>query len=109
MLIPISYRKETSGLIKQLAEAIKSTETNKKLDALLASQFTGFQNVTDFLADLRRVIVAVVAILVALSFVLIARRVLRRLYPPCYFSFGRNERELQRLRTKRQFWERRFL
>lgn len=89
---------------KQLAEAIKSTETNKKLDALLASQFTGFQNVTDFLADLRRVIVAVVAILVALSFVLIARRVLRRLYPPCYFSFGRNERELQRLRTKRQFW-----
>ena len=89
---------------KQLAEAIKSTDINKKLDALLVSQFAGFQNVTDFLVDLRRDIVAVVMILVALNFVLIARKVIRRLYPLCYFSFGRNERELQSLRTKRQFW-----
>jgi hypothetical protein len=89
---------------KQLADAIKSTDINTKLDALLASQFTGFQNVTDFLADSRRAIVVVVTFLIALNFVLIVRKVLERLYPLSYFSFGRNERELQRLRTKRQFW-----
>jgi len=89
---------------KRVADALKSNDTNEKLNALLVAQLRGFANVRDVLAVVKAIIFSLLVALAVAILVLAASRVLEGLYPKAFFLFGHNVREFQRLQTRRQVW-----
>lgn len=90
--------------LQKVADALKSTDLLQKLDALLLADLAGFQNVRDVLATIRREIVLLLSGVVVIAALLFARRLLKRLYPQCFFLFGQNRKVFASLQTKRQIW-----
>jgi hypothetical protein len=89
---------------KRLAEALRSTDINKKLDALLIERLAGFENVRDVLNSLGRDIKIDLLLIAILVGFLLVRKLFIRLYPRSMFMFGSNEKRYQDLKAKRQIW-----
>jgi hypothetical protein len=90
--------------LQNIARAIKSNDTNEKLNALLLANLTGFTNVSDVLTSLRVAIRTLVAGIACVLVLLGARKVGRGLYPRSFFLFGRNRKIYTALHGKRQMW-----
>jgi hypothetical protein len=90
--------------LQKVADALKSTDINQKLNALLLAQLGGFQNVRDVLANTRRNIIVELSGILTLTALLFARKILGRLYPAAFFLFGHNQKIYSSLQTKRQVW-----
>jgi hypothetical protein len=88
----------------QVADALKSNDTNKKLDILLRAQLRYFTNVKDVLIETRHNIFIELFIIFFLIVLVIVRKIIVRLYPRSFFLFGHNEKVFQVLQTKRQVW-----
>jgi hypothetical protein len=89
---------------RKIADALKSNDSNQKLNALLLSQLTGFTNVSDFLIGLRVGIFALAGMTVVALILMGSRKVGERLYPRSFYVFGRNANVYASLQGKRQMW-----
>lgn len=90
--------------LRRAAEALKSNDPNKKLDALLMAQLEGFENVSGVLVRQARRIKIELAAIGTLLVLMLVRKLLVALYPLSVFMFGLNEKRYQRLQGKRQIW-----
>ena len=98
-LIPRGYESA-----RRIAEALKSPDITKKLDALLQSQLHGFTNISVVLLFMNRLLLICIILLIVLSVFTGICKVFEGLYPRCFFLFGHNEKMWKRLETKRQVW-----
>lgn len=89
---------------QKVAGALKSNDTNEKLNALLLVQLVGFDNVSNVLISVRSLIfwtIVAIAFLVVLAF---GRKVGKHLYPSSFYMFGRNQKAYVSLQGSRQIW-----
>jgi hypothetical protein len=90
---------------QKVEAAIKSPEIGEKLNVILMGQYTGFVNVTDFLAQYRRRIGYCLTAFVLLLVVGGVVRRMARYYPKAFFSLGAQVIRLQKLEKGRETWQ----
>ncbi|HEV7680766.1 MAG TPA: hypothetical protein VGO68_01490, partial [Pyrinomonadaceae bacterium] len=98
-IIPSGY-----SYYQDVERAIKSNDTNTKLNVLLQGQVQGFENIRDILdATKWRIAFLSIALIIVAALNLIRRGIVR-LYPLSCFAFGHQKQVLARLQRKRELW-----
>ena len=95
-----------NAYFQDVERAIKSNDTNTKLNVLLEGQVwaSGFENIRDILQRTKWKIALASLILVVLLILSFIRWRIVRLYPITFFAFGHHKQVLRRLQRKREIW-----
>lgn len=89
---------------QRITAAIKSNDSNEKLNALLLIQLTHFTNVSDVLLVLRKLISYLLFAIASMLVLLFSRQIGETLYPASFYLFGRNHKRYSSLQSRRQMW-----
>jgi hypothetical protein len=89
---------------RQVEEALKTQDINKKLDTLLIGQLRGFTNASDFISQQQKTMTFLLAGIAVSAILLFILNRIQKLYPRSFFALGRQKEKFAKMERQREVW-----